>query len=251
MIMKTIPLTILALAFSLTAVSAQDGQPPQITVSGTAEVLVAPDEAIIHVGVEIRNENLDQVRHLHDDRMKSALTFLKSSGVPDKNVQTDFINLTTDSTSSDSWKTKTIAYVARTSIEVKLTNVTNLEKILSGLLNSGVDRINYVEFRTSQLRKYRDQARGMAIQAAKEKADALCADLGVKRGKPLNINASESGGWLNPYGSYWGARNYGMASNAQVSVQDTEGTSDSTNDTLSVGQISVSATVNVSFALQD
>jgi len=71
MIMKTIPLTILALALSLTAVSAQDGQrPPQITVSGTADVLVVPDEAIIHVAVEIRNENLDQARHLHDDRMK-------------------------------------------------------------------------------------------------------------------------------------------------------------------------------------
>jgi len=248
--MKIIPLTILALALSLSAVSAQEGQKPQIMVSGTAEVLVAPDEAIIHVGVEIRNENIEQARRLHDDRMKSALTFLKSSGVPDKNVQTDFINLTTDATSDPS-KTKTIYYLARTSIDVKLTNVTNLEKILTGLLNNGVDRIHSVEFRTTQLRKYRDQARAMAIQAAKEKADALCGELGVKRGKPVNINASESGGWLNQFGSYWGYRNYGGASNAQVSVEDTSGASDSTNDTLSLGQISVSATVNVSFALQD
>ncbi len=245
--MKIIPLTILTLALSFTTVSAQ----PQITVSGASEVLVAPDEAVIHVGVEIRNESLEQARHLHDDRIKSALTFLKSSGVPDKYVQTDFINLTTDST-TDLSKTKTIYYLARTSIEVKLTNVTNLEKILSGLLTSGVDRIDYVEFRTSQLRKYRDQARSMAIQAAKEKADALCAELSVKRGKPLNINATESGGWYNRFGSYWGGRGYGgMASNSQNSVQDTEGASDSTNDTLSLGQISVSATINVSFALED
>ena len=218
--MKNISLPILVLTLSIAGASAQEAQrPPQVTVSGTADVLVAPDEAIIHVGVEIRNENLDQARHLHDDRMKSALAFLKSNGVPDKNVQTDFINLTTDSSSNDSWKTKTIFYVARTSIEVKLTNVTNLEKILSGLLNSGVDRISYVEFRTTQLRKYRDQARSMAIQAAKEKADALCGELGVKRGKPLNINASESGGSFNPYyGSYWGERG-GYASNAQVSVE--------------------------------
>jgi uncharacterized protein YggE len=249
--MKTIPLAILTLALSLAAVSAQDAQrPPQITVSGTADVLVAPDEAIIHVGVETRNENLEQARHAHDDRMKSALKFLKSSGVPDKDVQTDFINLTTEY-NGDSSKNRPMVYVARTYIEVKLTNVTNLEKILSGLLTAGVDRINHVEFRTTQLRKYRDQARALAIRAAKEKADALCLELDVKRGKPLNINASESGGWSNPYGSYWGARNYGMASNAQVSVQDTEGPSDSTNDTMSLGQISVSATVNVSFALQD
>ena len=138
--------------------------------------------------------------------------------------------------------------MARTSIEVKLTNVTNLEKTLSGLLTAGVDRIDSVEFRTTQLRKYRDQARSMAIQAAKEKADALCAELAVKRGKPLNINATDSGGWYNRFAGY---RGYGMTSNSQVSVQDAEGTSDSTSDTLSLGQISVSATVNVSFALQD
>jgi uncharacterized protein YggE len=130
--------------------------------------------------------------------------------------------------------------------------VTNLEKILSGLLDAGVDRVNYVEFRTTQLRKYRDQARGMAIQAAKEKADALCAELGMKRGKPLNINASESGGSFNPYyGSYWGGGGAGFASNAQVAVQVSDGPTDSGNGTLSLGQISVSATVNVSFAIQD
>ena len=250
--MKIVPLTILALGLSLIAVSAQEGQrPPQITVSGTADVMVAPDEAIVHVGVETRNENLEQARRLHDESMKKALTFLKASGVPDKNVQTDFINISTDY-SSDSWHSKPVVYVVRKFIEVRLTNVTNFEKILTGLLDAGVDRVNYVEFRTTQLRKYRDQARGMAIQAAKEKADALCAELGIKRGKPLNINASESGGSLNPYyGSYWGGRGSGLASNAQAVVQDSDGSSDSANGTLSLGQISVSATVNVSFAIQD
>ena len=245
--MKIIPLTFLTLALSLATLAAQDGQKPQITVSGTSEVLVAPDEAIIHVAVEIRNESLEQAQRLHNDRVKSALTFLKSSGVPDKYVQTDFINLTTEA--NGEWSKRTVYYVARTSIEVKLTNVTTLEKTLSGLLTAGVDRIDYVEFRTSQLRKYRDQARALAIQAAKEKADALCSELDVKRGKPLNINANESGGWYNRFAGYWGGR--GMASNSQVSVQETGGTSDSTSDTLSLGQISVSATVNVSFALQD
>ncbi len=52
------------------------------------------------------------------------------------------------------------------------------------MLNAGVDRINNVNFRTTQLRKYPRSARAMAIKVAKEKADALCAELGVKRGKP-------------------------------------------------------------------
>lgn len=249
--MKTLPVAVLALTLSLLITSAQDAQrPPQITTSGSADVLVVPDEVIIHVGVETRNENLDVARQQHDERMKGALRFLKTSGVPDRNVQTDFINLTMEY-NGDSWHSKTAVYVVRKFIEVKLTNTTNLETILTGLLNSGVDRINNVEFRTTQLRKYRDQARAMAVRAAKEKADALCAELGVKRGNPLFINANDSGGSLFGYGNYWGGQNYGsMANNSQVVVQDSNATSDATSDTLSLGQISVSATVNVSFAIQ-
>ena len=247
--MKIIPLGFLALAFSLATVVAQDGQPArQISVSGTADVLVVPDEVLIHVGVETRNENLDQARHQHDDLMKNALAFLKSNGVPNKDVQTDFINLTTEY-NNDSWHSKPTVYVVRKFIEIKLTNVTNLEPILTGLLNAGVNRINNVEFRTTQLRKYRDQARAMAVKAAREKADALCAELGVKRGKPLNINASESGGIWTPY--MLGGQGYGsMMSNAQVAIQNPDGISDMPADTLSLGQVTVSATVNVSFSIE-
>lgn len=248
--MKIIPLGFLALALSLATVVAQDGQPArQISVSGTADVLVVPDEVLIHVGVETRNENLDQARHQHDDLMKSALAFLKSSGVPNKDVQTDFINLTTEY-NNDSWHSKPTVYVVRKFIEIKLTNITNLEPILTGLLNAGVNRINNVEFRTTQLRQYRDQARAMAVKAAREKADALCAELGVKRGKPININASESGGVLTPY-MYMGSQGYGsMMSNAQVAIQNSGGISDSPAETLSLGQITVSASVNVSFSIE-
>jgi uncharacterized protein YggE len=119
-------------------------------------------------------------------------------------------------------------------------------------LDAGADRVDYVEFRTTQLRKYRDQARAMAIQAATEKADALCAELKIKRGKPLDINANESGGAYSPYfGSYWYGRGGSLANNSQAVVEDSNHPSDATTGTLSLGQISVSATVNVSFSIDN
>ncbi len=116
----------------LATVRAQQTPPTQITISGTAEVRVAPDEILINAGVEIRNENLDQARRQHDDRMKSVLAFLKDSGVPSKDVQTDFINLVPDY--GNEWghaPTKTPIYVVYKFIEVRLNNVTNLEAILT------------------------------------------------------------------------------------------------------------------------
>src|SRR5438552_3585013 len=64
---------------------------PQVSVSGSAEVKVAPDEVDLKVGVEIRHERLEDAKRQNDQRVSNALRFLKSNGVKDKNVQTDYI----------------------------------------------------------------------------------------------------------------------------------------------------------------
>ena len=250
--MKTKLILILALlTLPLTPAFSQYAQPPpQISVTGSAEVKVAPDEIRISVGVETRDADLNVAKSQHDELMTSALKFLKTSGVPDKDVQTDFISVSPEY-GNDISRTKPVVYIVRKSIEIKLTTVTNLESVLTGLLNNGVNHVHGVDFRTTQLRKYRDQARAMAIRAAKEKAEALCKELGVKCGKPCAISANEWGGGWNSSGNYWGGRGGGYGYNgSQNAVQNAGASSDSAGDTLSVGQISVSASVNVSFLIQ-
>lgn len=223
---------------------------PQITVSGTAEVKVVPDEIHISVGVETRDPDLNTAKNQHDERMKSALGFLKTSGVPEKDIQTDYVNITPEF-NYDTSRVKPVVYVVRKSIEIKLTSVTNIESVLTGLLNNGANYVHNVDFRTTQLRAHRDEARAMAIRAAREKAEALAKELGVKCGKPLNITANDYSNWWYG-GNYWGARGYNYNNQMQNAVQNIGGggQSDSAGETLSVGQISVSATVNVSFAIQ-
>lgn len=241
-------LTIILAALLLPQTFAQTpAQPPTISVSGSAEVKVAPDEAYLRVGVETRHENLAEAKQQNDDRTARALAFLKASELKGKDVQTDFINVEPVYDNNVS-RTKPLAYVVRKSIEIKLTRIEVFESLFTGLLANGVNNVHGIEFRTSQLRKHRDTARAMAIRAAKEKADALASELGVKRGKVVNINANDWGGWTSPSVGYWGARyGGGMAQNAVQSIDNPPETRDST---LSIGQISVSATVNVSFLIE-
>jgi uncharacterized protein YggE len=227
-------------------------QPPQINVSGSAEVKVAPDGIRLSVGVETRDENLDMARRQNDERIAGALAFLKGGGVKDKDVQTDFISVEPDYNYNSS-HVKPVAYIVRKSIEIRVTAITNFEGLVTGLLTNGVNYVHGIDFRTSQLRKYRDQARELAIKAAKEKADAMASALGVKRGKVYNINVNGwSGGW-GGYQNRWGVQ---WAANGQVNnVQNLGALSDVANadtagETFSVGEISVSATVNVSFLIE-
>jgi uncharacterized protein len=227
-------------------------QPPQINVSGSAEVKVVPDEIRLSVGVETRDQVLEVARRQNDERIASALVFLKGAGVKDKDVQTDFISVMPDYDYNSS-HVKPVAYIVRKSIEIRVTAITNFEGIVTGLLTNGVNYIQGIDFRTSQLRKYRDQAREMAIKAAKEKADAMTSVLDVKRGKVYSINVNDwSGGWggyQNRWGAQWGIN--GQVQNAQNlgALSDAVG-ADSVAETFSVGEISVSATVNVSFLIE-
>ena len=111
-------------------------QTPQISVSGSAEVKVAPDEVRLSVGVETRDADLNIAKSQHDERIASALKFLRASGVPDKDVQTDFISVSPEYDYNSS-RIKPVVYIVRKSIEIKLTTVTNLEPILTGLRRGG------------------------------------------------------------------------------------------------------------------
>lgn len=221
-------------------------QLPQITVSGSAEVKVAPDEIHFNAGVETISPKLNEAKRQNDERITKVLQFLKSEGLPEKNIQTDFASVdpTYDTKIS---KIDPTAYVVRRAIGIKLTDVAKFDSILSGLLENGVNHLNGIEFRTSELRKHRDAARAMAIRAAREKADALAKEIGVKRGKVQNINASEYGGWWSSSGAgWWGSRGSPMQNVSQSAAVGPEGA----EGTLAVGQISVTATVNVSFLIE-
>jgi uncharacterized protein YggE len=233
---------------SLTSAIAQTVPPPQVSLSGSAEVKVAPDEIMLNVAVETRDEALEPARLENDQKIAAALLFLKQSGITNKDIKTDFINIRPDYDYNGS-HVKPVAYIVRKNIEIRLTDIASFQKILTGLLTNGVNYVNGIDFRTTQLRKYRDQARAMAVRAAKEKAEALTSELGVKMGKVISISAYDSGGSTSS--NYWGMnRGFSGGGNAVQNISVVNGASDVAEDTFAVGQISVSATVNVSFLIE-
>jgi uncharacterized protein YggE len=90
--------------------------------------------------------------------------------------------------------TEATYYVVRKSIAIKLTKISSFDAIMTGLVTNGVNHVQGVDFRTTELRKHKDKAREMAIHAAKEKAEAMAAALGMKVGKPLHIDVNDWGG---------------------------------------------------------
>lgn len=141
-----------------------------------------------------------------------------------------------------------LVYIVRNSIGIKVTRVAGFDDLLTGLLENGVQYIHGIEFRTSQLRKHRDAARALAIRAAKEKADALTSELGVRRGQAQSISESYSGGWWRSAAGWGHSGGQQLMQNVMQNAGGGDGGEDGA--TSAVGQISVNASVSVTFEIE-
>jgi uncharacterized protein YggE len=102
---------------------------------------------------------------------------------------------------------------------------------------AGANRIHALQMRTSELRKHRDQARLMAVRAAREKAVAIASELGQKIGRARNVQVdSPQGYWAN-------------ANTTQNAFSSAGGDSSGAAD-FAAGQITVTGRVTVTFELE-
>jgi uncharacterized protein YggE len=121
-------------------------------------------------------------------------------------------------------------------MSVTVRDLTRLDALLESLIKSGGNRIDSIRYETSDLRKYRDQARELAVKAAREKAAALANALGQEIGKAYTIEEIPDSNYSNAFG---------LTSNEILETKSRAQGGPST----AAGQRSISASVTVSFDL--
>ncbi len=246
--MLRIPGLLLASALALsTHVWAQEAsEPPLISVSGRAEVRVTPDEVLLTVGVETFDLDLATAKADNDVRIQAILAVASEHGIDRRHLQTDYLNV--EPRYEYEWERRNfLGYAVRKTLVVTLRDIDKFESVLSGVLEAGANHVHGIDFRTTELRRYRDQARSQALQAAKEKAAAMAAELGLEVGEPRSIQEGYVG-WWSSYGSWWGSRPRGsMTQNVIQNVAEQPGEAEGPT---APGQLAVTAEVRVSFILK-
>lgn len=220
-----------------------------ISVNGEAEIRVVPDEVMLTLGVETFDKILKPAKSLNDERVKKTISVAKGYGVPAEHIQTDYIGIEPRYRHSDV-TLDLLGYVVRKTMVIRLKDISRFEDLLSDALEAGVTHVHGIEFRTTELRKHRDQARTLAMKAALEKAELLAREAGRKVGKTLSIGEASFGYWSS-YGSWWGNRYGHMSQNvSQNASQNFGGASMSNDTTLAPGQIAIRASVHANFLLE-
>ena len=248
--MKNLTLTILIILIALCTLRAQQyDDRPKIMVNGEAVVKVQPDQIIITFGIETWDKDIMLAKQKNNDIMQKALKVIKDTGIPDKDVQTDYLSV--EPRYDENYEKKDfIGYFIRNTFVVTLSNPEKVEELVSSVLQSGVNYIHGIDFQTTEFKKYREQARELALNAAKEKAEKMASALGQTIGDPLQISEGYGGSdwWYYNSWSGWGYGRSNMMS--QNVVQNIPSGSDNISETIALGKISIKASVSVTFELK-
>jgi uncharacterized protein YggE len=224
---------------SLVAV-AQDNR-PLITVSGQAEINVTPDMAVFNLQVVTLDKDVNRSKALNDEKVSKTLSMAKSYNIAPADVQTNYISVESRYDEQDDDKPRIfLGYEVSKRIVLTLRDMSRIESLLSDVIKAGVNRVEGIDFRTTQIRLHKDRARQMAIKAAQEKAVALTREIGQTIGKAYSITEENVGGG-NSNSSNFISNARGAGSGGDYS--DAEGT-------IAIGQIPVVARVTVSFELK-
>lgn len=242
--MKRTLFLVIAVAIAAVPALAQNNvEPPLITVTGQAEVRVPPDEVLFTLAVENVDKDMVVASQKTDESVRQILAIARSSGVKPEDVQTSHISIqpkyNTDDLSYEERnrvKRVLIGYEVSKTIAIRLRDISRFDQLLAEVLKAGITRLSNLEFRDSQIRKHRDEARRMAIRAAKEKATLLAGEIGQSIGPAYSI--TESSG---PDYSRTATQNNFSIEGAAASSSDSA---------VAPGSISVTAQVTVRFRLQ-
>ncbi len=242
--MREIPLTIIILGCLAAAPLAGAQSERTISTTGEATVYVVPDRVVVNLGIETFAADLDAARASNEAAGRKLMQAVLGLNIEKRDIATDRLQVEIHRRFENGRYVDIDGYFVRRGYAITLKDAALFEILVETALKNGANQIQDVTFSTTELRKYRDQARQMAIRAAKEKAVMLAKELDCIVGKPKTIN--ESGGYVYFGGYRW---DRGGSISAQNVVQAVAGPRD-TGEALPLGQIAVSASVSVTFEMQ-
>jgi uncharacterized protein YggE len=222
-----------------------------IQVSGTAVVNVIPDRVLIQLGIQSNGLTPQRVEAINSATINKITRALKSLGIEEKDIITDWYLI---HPLYDDGNSLTIeGYRIDNVVAVTLRDISKVNRVIVAALEAGANEVVNVEFYLSELRKYRDQAREMAMKAAQEKASDLAFAAGAQTGCVMSINENSwsyyNGGW---YSRWYGQSRDLWTQNVMQNAAPSGGENSALTDggPLNLGQISVRAEVNASFSLK-
>jgi len=238
-------LAVTALAFALVlggVASPARAQGPEgaertIQVTGFGSASGSPDVALVQLGVQLFATDLGQAVDDANATMEAVIAALEAAGVAPEDIRTTNFSIYQESgfpppQPMDSAEgAPQNRYVVNNVVEVRVRNLDSVSEVMQAALDAGANNVYGLTFGLDDSAALEAEARNLAVEDARERAQALADAFGLAVGDPISIR---EGGQ-----DAFGQRAFDL------------GLGGSSGPVISEGQLSVNMQVTVIFELVD
>ncbi len=205
-----------------------------LSVSGTGKVDLAPDIVYVNLGVHTEDPSAASAVASNNAQTAKVIEALKGLGIAEKDIRTSNFSIWPSQNYSPDGTPLDTKYVVDNQVFVTVRDLAKLGDMLDSVIAAGVNTVNSVQFDLADKSEAMKQARAEAVKDAQQQAKDLAAAAGLDLGEVYSIGFAESYSPVFEYGKGGG----GAPDTAAVSVP------------IQPGQLTISATVNMSYALK-
>lgn len=168
-----------------------------INVSGEGEATLAPNMAILQLGVLSEDEAAAQALKANSSSMAKILKMLTDQGISDRDIQTSGFEVAPRyrqvSDDKPDQKPPVIeGYTVNNGLTVRVRDLAKLGGVIDGAVQLGVNQAGSIRFTNDKPELAVNDARKQAMEDAIAKAKALTDAAGIKLGRIISINESSA-----------------------------------------------------------
>jgi len=163
-----------------------------VTVTGEATVAVAPDTAMIRIGVTSQDKTARESGEVNAKQMTAVLAAIKDTGIADRDIQTSRLSLQPQYDPNKAGTARLTGFQATNQVTVRIRDIDKLPAVLDRAIAAGANEMSGIEFVVSEQSKLLDQARDDAIADARRKAELYAKAAGAKLGHVVSITEEGS-----------------------------------------------------------
>jgi len=169
-----------------------------LSVNGQGQVTLIPDIAYINIGVRTEAKDVSTALSGNTELAEAISAELKSLGVEEKDIQTTAFNVYPMQQYDERGQISGTTYVVENTVNITVRDLAKLGKLLDATVKAGANNIYGISFDVEDKSAAIEQARELAIQDAREKAEAIATASGVKLGELQSVSVYNSSG-VTPY----------------------------------------------------
>jgi len=155
----------------------------EISVESEGTAYVVPDLAVVRLAVNTEGETSEDTVTENTVTMNAVMEAIKGLGITEEDIKTTGYYLSPAYEYDEDGNYSENGYTLSQTVEVSLSDFTLIGTLISSASSAGANSVEGVEFTVDNPETAKSEARAEAIAAAKEKAEQIAEQSGLKLGK--------------------------------------------------------------------